>query len=157
MYGNLATVTTDSSGHYIFTDVPSGDYMVEPLDTTYDFAPAYYEVTLETTNIDNINFFALEDTSSYSIDDLSEDLFSLECFPNPATSFVMLSIFSLDAGEDLVIEIFTLKGESIFLKKVHYSGGELKFRVDLPAISKGIHFIAVSYRDQRVTRKLIIF
>jgi hypothetical protein len=156
MYGNLATVTTDSAGYYIFTDVPSGDYMVEPLDTTYDFAPAYYELTLESGNIDNINFFALQDTSSYSIDDLSDDLFSLECFPNPATGFVIVSISSLDPGEDLVIEIFTLQGESIFLKKVHYSGGELKSRIDLPATSKGIHFIAVSCRDQRITRKLII-
>jgi hypothetical protein len=152
----METVTTDSNGFYVFTDVPPGDYLIEPVDTTYDFAPTYYEITLGNDDMDNVNFLAYPDSSSGVIDTPSDEQITMKCYPNPASDFIILTVTPLEAGENLEIKLFTLAGETIFYEKVNCPGRELKYKIDLPVTSKGILVIAAYYRNQCLSGKVIV-
>lgn len=157
IYGDFDSVITDSTGCYIFTDVPSGNYMIEPVDTIFNFAPVYYEVALEESDLENFVFLASPDSSSGIFDPYSKDLFSLNCYPNPASDFIFLDFDSLSSNEEVEINIFTIEGKKVFHDTVRpvEKGGIIK--VDLPADLNGICIVDVYYRDHRVTNKMIIY
>jgi hypothetical protein len=53
-----ATVTTDSSGNYIFSGLANGVYTVAPSHSGYTFSPTSLNATVSGTNITGMNFTA---------------------------------------------------------------------------------------------------
>jgi Abnormal spindle-like microcephaly-assoc'd, ASPM-SPD-2-Hydin len=54
----LGTTTTNNSGAYTFTGLPSGSYGITPSNPGYTFTPANRNVSLGTTNVTGVNFMA---------------------------------------------------------------------------------------------------
>ncbi len=52
------TTTTDASGNYSFTGLLNGSYNVSPSLTEYNFNPLSTNVTINETNVTNVNFTA---------------------------------------------------------------------------------------------------
>jgi hypothetical protein len=50
------TVTADSSGNYSFAGLANGTYTVTPSNSGYNFSPASQTVTINGTNVTNVNF-----------------------------------------------------------------------------------------------------
>jgi len=59
-----ATTTSDSSGNYIFSGLPSGTYTVTPSKGTFQFNPASQSTTLDAANVTGVNFFASKPATS---------------------------------------------------------------------------------------------
>ena len=60
LYGPVSPqTTTDSSGNYIFTGVPNGDYNVQPVKSWYTFDPTYRSVIVNDAGVTNVNFTAI--------------------------------------------------------------------------------------------------
>jgi len=53
------SVMTDTKGRYIFTGLSNGTYLVRPTKPGYIFTPATKSITLNGSNITNINFIGL--------------------------------------------------------------------------------------------------
>ena len=53
-----ATTTTNSAGNYIFTGLSNGAYTITPSNIGYTFSPANPSVTVNGTNLANVNFTA---------------------------------------------------------------------------------------------------
>jgi hypothetical protein len=53
-----ATVTADSSGNYIFANLPDGSYTVTPSKAGYTFSPTSQSVTISGNNVSGMNFTA---------------------------------------------------------------------------------------------------
>ncbi len=53
-----ATTTTNSAGNYIFTGLSNGAYTITPSNIGYAFSPANPSVTVNGTNLANVNFTA---------------------------------------------------------------------------------------------------
>jgi Bacterial Ig domain len=61
-----ATTTAGSSGAYMFTGLPSGNYVVAPSSSGATFSPAQQSVTVGTANITGVNFTASTNTQMHS-------------------------------------------------------------------------------------------
>lgn len=53
------TTETDSEGRYIFTGLQNGAYTITPSKNGYQFSPPSQTVTIEDSNLENINFTAI--------------------------------------------------------------------------------------------------
>jgi hypothetical protein len=49
-------VTTDDQGEYVFLNVPSGNYAVEPTLKNFDFAPTALSVVINNSNVGDVDF-----------------------------------------------------------------------------------------------------
>jgi hypothetical protein len=57
------STTTDSSGNYTFTGLPSGSYLLSPKASGYSFTPATAAVTISSANVAGVNFTATQSTA----------------------------------------------------------------------------------------------
>ena len=153
--GTLETVVTDTNGYYIFTDIPPGEYIIEPMDTTYNFAPAFYEVTIEDSDFENMSFLTTPANPSGIEANLSYDI-KVECFPNPATDFITLNSASIENGETITVELFTIKGGKVYNENTRSTRNGFNYKIDLTNISTGIYFVKLSYKNQKITKKIIV-
>jgi len=57
---STGTQTADSSGNYVFTGLPPGNYAVTPTKTGFTFSPTSQNVTLSNADVTGLNFTAEE-------------------------------------------------------------------------------------------------
>jgi hypothetical protein len=54
------TTVTDANGNYTFSGLPDGNYTVTPSKTGYKFLPKQQEVTINSDDITDVNFFVFK-------------------------------------------------------------------------------------------------
>ena len=130
--------------------------MVEPSDTNYIYAPPYYEITLSDSSINTMYFLATPDSASHiETPQTSEDI-SMDCFPNPASDYIYLNLHDLSSNETIDISIISLKGEYVYYEKVKNFQTDFKKKIELRDFQKGVYFITVYYKNNKLTNKIII-
>ncbi len=61
------SVTADSSGNFVFGNVPNGSYTVTPSSSGITFTPSSQSVTVNGANVTGVNFTATSPNQTYSI------------------------------------------------------------------------------------------
>jgi hypothetical protein len=74
-------------------------------------------------------------------------------YPNPASSFICLQSSVLNK-QPAVVEIYDLNGRKL-LEKLLPVGSETT-EIDVSSLSKGLYFVRLQFKNQTITRKLII-
>lgn len=119
-----ASVSADSNGNYIFSDLPDGAYTVTPARDGYTFQPPSQSVTINGANAAGINFFGsasgTSGTAALAIDaNVSKDQTS-------NSSIVTSPQFSTTSGNELLLALVAtdyLSGASTTVQSI--TGGGL--------------------------------
>jgi PKD repeat protein len=83
------------------------------------------------------------------------DAASLELYPNPADSEVLLKLSTLRAA-DFTVEIVDMKGKVAASQTFERVAGEWQHRFDLSALAEGIYLVRVSAEGGSIMRKLFV-
>ncbi|MDY8137026.1 T9SS type A sorting domain-containing protein [Aquimarina sp. 2201CG5-10] len=95
--------------------------------------------------------FKIEETLGVN-DNLITENFSI--YPNPAKEFVTVTS-SLNNLSDLVVGIFTIKGEKVYSKH-HAMNPDKSLRLDVTNLSAGLYMIQFRNKKQTITKKIVI-
>ena len=106
---------------------------------------------------DNI-YFDINDrditvVGSLGVDDVA--LSDLAIYPNPTDGLFTIS-FSANAGEDVNIAMYDVRGRLINTKNFSNSSADFDQRLDYRNLSTGIYFVTVTNGSQKTTKKLTI-
>jgi len=121
------------------------------------------QVTIKDTSpllkIDNHETIHIEtilwniNTTSSSVDDISENYLKIELFPNPTQDILYFNL-TTQLKEDYTVTISDVSGKQIFTKNIHYL--ELHPQVKLSPLRAGIYFINFSFENGlKVSGKII--
>ena len=130
---------TDETGYYKFDSIDAGNYSVEI---------EFIGLNSQARNI------AVEANNNYSENiDISENKYpeledsQFEIYPNPANSQVTIKP-NFDF-ENILLEIFTIKGEKVATAKT--------IDINIENLNKGIYFIKISANNFQQVSKLVVF
>ncbi len=96
------------------------------------------------------------DTST-GTNDLTQDTFRVNIFPNPATTFIYLSLQGHLSQKPVQINILNILGQQMTQSIIQSSdtmGRNLK--VDISSFPSGIYFVRISADDKWITKKLSV-
>lgn len=80
---------------------------------------------------------------------------TVSLFPNPNNGSFTLSFTSYDIT-DVDVEIFSLRGKSVYRKNYESVNGTVKESVTLGDVANGVYFVRFSSANQVITRKLTV-
>ena len=101
-------------------------------------------------------FLATPDSASQIETPATSEVISMECFPNPASDYIFVNLHGLTSNETIEISIISLKGEYLYYEKAKNFQTDLKKKIELRELHKGVFFIAVFHKNNKLTRKIII-
>lgn len=125
----------------------------QPLDklTTY-----YWKVRGITT-IDSSDWSEVRDFETEGYQSIEDEFTnnSVDIYPNPATSNVSVSIYSL-AKDDYELSIVDMTGKPIYAQPINCNAGDNELKIGLADFQKGVYFVTIRKGEKVVTKKLFI-
>ena len=112
--------------------------------------------TIDTTDwvwIDYIAFPSVTELSS--INEISINKENVSIFPNPSTGKINI-VFDSQLENDILIEIFSIQGESIYKENIRPKHNKFTKQIDLGSIAKGVYLIKFQNNENSVCKKLLL-
>ncbi|MBN1184675.1 MAG: T9SS type A sorting domain-containing protein [Bacteroidales bacterium] len=82
---------------------------------------------------------------------------TLSAYPNPCQEFVYIDFINLTDYKQVVIQIIDICGQAVFTKTYEEDHPQdIKLKVILSDISRGIYFIKAGYGGNEITKKLVV-
>jgi|GEM_PF-3422590 len=81
---------------------------------------------------------------------------ALKVYPNPASSYVIISYELKNAGV-VLIEIATMHGEVVKTAKVNARSGAQRLNVTLNGLTSGIYMVRMVANNKAETKKLVVY
>lgn len=91
--------------------------------------------------------------TSLSVDDFEFEGFAL--FPNPNNGSFTVNLNTVSQNP-LTIEVFDIRGRSIYRKSYSNVSGEFREEVNLNAVQSGMYMVNVTDGERRITKKIIV-
>jgi hypothetical protein len=85
----------------------------------------------------------------------TNNISSLELYPNPAKEFVDVN-FQSSLAVDGMLVISDVMGREVYKMTIHSNEHEYNSSIDLRGISKGVYFLTINQSGQKITKKLIL-
>jgi PKD repeat protein len=125
---------------------------------TYDTTGVYY-VCLTTTNTSDSCTATVCDSVDVvitGIDEVKENLFNLDVYPNPANDWTTIS-YLLNKNADIQLSVTDLLGNVVTINEVkHQPKGNYSVKWQPEKISAGLYLLQLKVNDQTEVRKLVI-
>ncbi|NLE03893.1 MAG: T9SS type A sorting domain-containing protein [Crenarchaeota archaeon] len=103
------------------------------------------------SNTETINIL-----STVNIKALTSEQWSVgQNIPNPAQKTTIIP-FRLPEAGNVSFSLMTINGQILFSKNIQASSGNNSFSYNISTLSNGIYFYAMSYKDQRIIRKMTV-
>ena len=78
------------------------------------------------------------------------DNYNVSIYPNPANDYLIINTAT---NENLKIEIYTIKGQSVM--STEYSNNASEMRVDISQLRAGMYFIRIANDQNNITKKFV--
>jgi len=140
----LRFAITDSSGNFMFKNLPIRIYKISPEKAGLLTIPA--TVNMQTTSATNVNIpFFIDINSIYS--GISELFYSgfaqnINVYPNPAHNSVIINI-NTEKSVQVTLELENVTGTKVFLSEKFISQGNNNYLIPLNGLSSGIYLIMI--------------
>ncbi len=90
-----------------------------------------------------------------AVNDLSEDGYTMNLVPNPASEIVTVQIGSV-ISESAVLELKTVDGKVISSQRVDILDSDTSINIDVNTLTAGFYFVSLQSRDKVLTKKLMV-
>lgn len=161
----FAQTTTNSSGDYTFSNLPNGDYFVLVDIPGLDTASSHH-VSINGNQLTNLGFVvdsakivpsSNASNPDVSVKELNSDNYSINIYPNPATTQFKLQ-YTLLTNSFVKIELYNLLGKSLKVIQplISQPKGDYNQSISLIDLETGIYFLKQIIDNYEVTYKLIV-
>jgi hypothetical protein len=152
-----ARTTTDTSGHYTFTNVPLNQSFRIYVDIPNYGMDSLYTVMLTAgdTVSDQNNYYVdstmvrIDTAAAVGIIQVSENGIDMKVYPNPAADKIYIDMCSNEKADIALFDVF---GKEVMRETLTKSKTELR----LAELPEGIYFVKVSSSAGTVTRKIVV-
>ena len=81
----------------------------------------------------------------------------LSVYPNPCHEFVMIDYLNVTNRQNVTIQIIDICGQTVYNKVYEEDHPQdIKLKVDLIEIPRGIYFVKANYSNKEITQKIIV-
>lgn len=144
--------TTDASGNFSFSNLPTGSYKVRPEDMNYTTTPIPVTVTVGQPTVNNIDFERSK--SQKTITPKSSGISTVSnsnkfaVYPNPANDKLTVK---WNAAGNANIRIADVAGKTVLS-----TSGASGVQIDVANLQKGVYFITVEAGNASTTQKVVL-
>lgn len=146
---------TNSNGEYSFANLPNGDYEIVIDIPGYEQISTYsFNVNAASQDIFDLDFLIdngeIFISDFMSLEDNAQDY--LNIYPNPSNGTIFIEL--PDTKGAIEIGVRNLNGRQVYLDSI--VGGNNKLELNLSALSAGIYFVELKYKEGHKFTKLMI-
>lgn len=128
-------------------------------DTIYLYIPVAGNGRLEVKAINDCGLSDMEGiniVSTVTINEYNALQWSVgQNIPNPAQKTTLIP-FRLPEAGNVTFSLMTINGQILFFQNVEASAGNNSLSYDISTLSNGIYFYVMTYKDQRIVRKMTV-
>jgi uncharacterized protein (DUF779 family) len=128
-------------------------------DTIYLYIPVAGNGRLEVKAINDCGLSDMEGiniVSTVTINEYNALQWSVgQNIPNPAQKTTLIP-FRLPEAGNVTFSLMTINGQMLFFQNVEASAGNNSLSYDISTLSNGIYFYVMTYKDQRIVRKMTV-
>lgn len=151
----LSYSTTDGSGNFSFSNIPTGTYRIYPEQLGYTTTPATVIITNTNSSFNNIYFERSHTNKTItpipvSIKNVNSISGLVALYPNPASKEVSIK---WDGNESANIILSDVTGKQIMTDIT--IANSIK-RLDISKLNNGLYFVTIESKGQKLTQKLLI-